>query len=110
MTRRSFSVDWTIASMAPSHANLVHDLVQYLRLAGWYVIVTPKGGITGEPGVSDLLAFKARRTVFVEAKVGRDKLRPEQEQFREYVERQGFEYVEARNVQDVADAIDKEGG
>jgi Holliday junction resolvase len=90
--------------MTPTHASLIRELVHYLELRGWYVIQTPAGGITGEPGVSDLLAFKAKRTLFVEAKVGRDKLSAKQIAFKADVTRQGFEYLEPRSLDDILKA------
>ena len=99
--RRAFRIDYDPRS-ALTHADLIHQIVQYARLTGWTVIVTPRGGIEGEPGVSDLVLLKAGRAVFVEAKVGRDKLSPAQIAFRDQVVRQGFEFIEARSVDSIA--------
>jgi Holliday junction resolvase len=87
-----------------THANLIRELVRYLRLRGFFVVVTPRGGIKGEPGLPDIIAFKGGRTVFVEAKIGRDKLSAEQLDGREQLTRQGFEYIEARSLADVITA------
>ena len=103
MTRRAFALPFD-PTAALTHADLIRQVVQYARLTGWTVIVTPKGGIEGEPGISDLVMLRAGRAVFVEAKVGRDKLQPAQVAFRGQVMRQGFEYIEARSLQDVIEA------
>jgi hypothetical protein len=105
MSRRAFPVDWRAAASATkTHAALVLEIAQYARYLRWTVIVTPRGGIAGEPGVSDLVMLRAGRAVFVEVKVGRDKLGPDQIAFKEQVERQGFGFVEARSLEDVVKA------
>lgn len=84
-----------------THADLIRMIVQYLELRQWLIFQTPAGGIKGEPGASDLFAFKAKRVVFIEAKVGRDKLSADQLRFKGDVERRGFKFVEARSLDDV---------
>ena len=100
MTRRAFALPFD-PTAALTHADLIRQIVQCARLTGWTVIVTPRGGIEGEPGVSDLVLLRAGRAVFVEVKVGRDKLQPAQIAFRDQVVRQGFEFIEARSLEDV---------
>lgn len=92
---------WAAETMLPTHASLIREIVRYLKLRGCFVVLTPKGGIKGEPGLPDIIAFKAGRTIFIEAKIGRDRMRPEQLQAREELMRQGFEYIEARSLDDV---------
>lgn len=98
MKRRPFGPS---AVVELTHARLTLDIERYLRLAGWFVLVLPRGGVRGEPGAPDLLAFRARRCVFIEVKVGRDKLSADQERVRESVTAQGFEFLEARSLDDV---------
>lgn len=105
MTRRAFPVDWTAATIQPTHAGLVRDITRYLRISGWFVIQLPRGGLPHEPGAPDMLAFKAGRALFIEAKVGRDKLSVDQERVRESVMAQGFEYREVRSLEDVMRSV-----
>jgi hypothetical protein len=85
----------------PTHASLIRDLVQYLTLRGWLVIQTPAGGIIGEPGVADLIALRRGSVLFVEAKMGRNKLSTDQLRFRGAVREHGCYYLEARSLDDV---------
>ena len=105
---RTFPVDWKARALTPTHVTLVQDIVRYLRLTSWIVLQTPKGGIPGEPGAADLFAFKARRVLFIEAKVGRDKLSADQSRFFSDMRAQGFECIEARNLEDVI--VEAQGG
>ena len=98
---RTFPVDWKALALTPTHVTLVQDIVRYLRLTGWVVLQTPKGGIPGEPGAADLFAFKARRVFFIEVKVGRDKLSVAQLRFFADMRAQGFECIEARSLDEV---------
>lgn len=89
------------AAESVNHRELILRIVTYLRLCGWYVILTPRGGLPGQPGVPDLLAFKRGRSLAVEVKVGRDKL--SFDQVREFAALQacGFQVLEARSLDDV---------
>lgn len=91
---------WPVATAELTHARLTLDIAQYLRLAGWFVMVLPRGGVKGEPGAPDIQAFRSHRAVFIECKVGRDKLSADQERVRESVTAQGFEFIEARSLDD----------
>ena len=111
--------------MRPTHASLIREIVQYLQLRDWYLIQMPAGGIIGQPGISDLLAFKRLApgipcaitgselcrhkgpwptysyALFIEIKIGKDDLSDDQWRFREAVVAQGFEYILARSLDDV---------
>lgn len=84
-----------------THAQLVLAIRRYLELTGWCVLVLPRGGFPGGKGWSDILAFKAARTLFIEAKVGRDKMRPEQDAVRAELVARQFTVIEARSLDDV---------
>jgi hypothetical protein len=84
-----------------THARLLLHIVTYLKLTGWFVIVTPKGGIPGMPGMPDLWALKAGRVMFVEVKVGRDKMSVDQLRVAAELEERGYPVLEARSLDDV---------
>lgn len=63
----------------------------------------------GLPGSSDIIAIIAGRFVGIEAKVGRDRQRPNQVAFATAVQRAGGLYILARSVDDVTDALRLEG-
>jgi hypothetical protein len=103
---------WAAETMAPTHASLLADIVEFTTLAGWIVVITPRtgrhercrwyaAGVEGEHGVSDALLFRKGRSIFVEVKVGHDRMREDQKSFRKVVLAQGFEYVEARSLDDI---------
>ena len=100
MTRRAFALPFD-PTAALTHADLVRQVVQYLRLRQWLVVQTPRGGIPGVPGFPDVIAFKDARVLLVEAKVGADKLDYYQVRMKASLERAGFAVVEARSLQDV---------
>jgi hypothetical protein len=97
---RTFRLPASFAA-EPTHASLIRDIVKYLELRGWLVIQTPAGGIIGEPGVADLIALRRGSVMFVEAKMGRDKLSTDQLRFRGAVRDHGCYYLEARSLDDM---------
>ena len=100
MSRRSFALPFD-PTAAFTHTDLIRQVVQYLRLCGWFVVQTPRGGIRGVPGFPDVIAFKAARVLLVEAKVGADKMDYYQLRMKASFERAGFVVIEARSLDDV---------
>jgi hypothetical protein len=93
------TADWRLEfATGQTHAVLTLQIRDALTLRGWYVLVTPRGGIPGQPGFPDLVAFKARRVLFLEVKVGRDKLKFGQVVCGEELRARGFEVVEVRTL------------
>lgn len=63
----------------------------------------------GLSGSSDILACIGGRFVGIEAKVGKDRVRPNQRRFAEALTKAGGLYIEARSVDDVTDTLRIEG-
>lgn len=63
----------------------------------------------GLSGSSDIIAIIAGRFVGIEAKVGRDTQRPNQQRFAEAVRKAGGVYILARSVDDVTNTLRLEG-
>lgn len=88
-----------------AHDELVAQAAQYLELHGLLVIVTHDAKHRPvEPGITDLIAL-APGSLLLEAKVGRDKLRPDQIEFRNRAIRCGLDVHEVRSLDEVI-AID----
>lgn len=100
MTRRSFRLPFD-PTAALTHTDLVRAIVQYLRLTGWFVVQTPRGGIAGVPGFPDVIAFRRREVMLVEAKVGVDRMDFYQKRMKASLEHAGFSVIEARTLEDV---------
>jgi hypothetical protein len=102
--------------MASRHSQLVQAVIRTLTLWGAEAfpvknMATMRRGAGGrecwsrgllKPGVSDVIAFLPPdgRGVAVEVKIGKDKLRPEQEKFRMSVERVGAAHIVVRDTVD----------
>ncbi len=88
------------------HSALKRQVTDYLRVTGWFVFPVfqgaPKVPVHIHKGISDLIAVKDGRVLFIEIKTGRDKLRPDQQKFRADIESHGGRYIEARCLEDVA--------
>jgi len=81
--------------------NLVKKQVRdYLRIRGWFVFPVMQG-LGSYPGISDLIACKNGRVLFVECKAPRGRLSTYQRRFKESIEASGCEYIEARGYEDV---------
>lgn len=63
----------------------------------------------GLNGSSDVIAIIRGRFVGIEAKVGRDKQRPNQARFAEAVRKAGGVYILARSIDDVRNTLTLEG-
>ena len=76
----------------------------YLRLTGWFV-VRHQQGLGSHKGLSDLQAVKGGRVLWIEVKTPRGRLSQHQKRFREEILAAGGEYVVARSLEDVWEAI-----
>lgn len=81
------------------------DIREYLQWRGWYVIRIQQG-MGAHKGLSDLIAVKDGRVVFMEIKTPRGRLSEYQVRFREALKEHGGEYVVLRSVED-AERIDR---
>ena len=72
-----------------------------LSWKGWYVIRIQQG-MGAHNGLSDLIAIKNGRVVFIEVKTPRGKQSEYQIKFEEEITKRGAEYIVMRSAQDVA--------
>lgn len=94
-TTRSFE----LKSYQPSETAILNAVRSCLRLYGWFVIRIQQG-LGCHKGVSDLVATKAGRTVWIEVKVPKGRLSPYQEKFWDDINRAGGEYLVMRSAED----------
>ena len=81
-------------------AGLKKTVREYLRILHWYV-VTIQGSPFGTKGVSDLIAMRDKRVLFLEIKTGTGKLSDHQKEFARNVHEQGVEYHVVRDLDDL---------
>ena len=81
--------------------NLVKKQVRdYLRIRGWFVFPVMQG-LGSYPGISDLIACKNGRVLFIECKAPGGVLSNYQRRFMQSVVESGCEYIIARGYEDV---------
>ena len=76
------------------------DIRDYLRWTGWFVFYNLQG-LGCYPGLSDLVAVKGGRVVYIEVKKPTGTQSEKQKNFQDNLEAAGGEYVLARGVADV---------
>ena len=81
-------------------SGLKKQVRDYLRYLHWYV-VTIQGSPFGTKGVSDLIAMRDRRVLFLEIKTETGKLSDHQKEFARNVHEQGGEYYIVRDLDDL---------
>jgi Holliday junction resolvase len=79
---------------------ILNQVRDYLRLSGWFVIRFQQG-LGSHRGLSDLLAVKGGRHVFIEVKVPAGKQSEYQIKFESEILQHGGEYVLVRCLEDV---------
>ncbi len=96
-----------------TEADIRRQIVDYLEIKGWLVIPNIAGklfvgdGAITHPGIADLTALRAGRTVWIEVKrPGTKKNRPgtqkeSQKVFQRQVEHAGGEYILAFGIEDL---------
>ncbi len=72
----------------------------YLRWKGWFVFHVLQG-LGSYPGISDLIAIKNGRVVFIELKTARGRQGEKQKEFQADIEAAGGEYLIVRNIEDL---------
>jgi len=75
----------------------------YLRAKGWFVFHVLQG-LGCYPGMSDMIAIKKGRVLFIEIKAPKGRQSKYQQQFEMDISTHGGEYVVARSYQDL-DAV-----
>jgi Holliday junction resolvase len=76
----------------------------YLRIRGWFVFSIWQGGMSYK-GISDLIAIKKGKVLFVECKSPKGQLRPDQKKFKKSIEASGGTYIVARGYEDIKKEI-----
>jgi hypothetical protein len=105
--------------MSAAHTNLVNEIRLYLSSVGAMAVPVDTPGLLytrdgrpvkfGTKGALDIEATLKGRSIWIDAKVGRDTLKPEQRKFCAAKERAGGIAFAAHSVDDVADRLCMEG-
>lgn len=90
-----------------SETSILTQIRSFLRLNSWYIIRIQQG-LGCHKGISDLIAIKKGRVVFIEIKTSKGKLSIHQQRFRLDIEYYGGEYVIMRNFEDAEEFIKEE--
>lgn len=77
-----------------------------LRLDGWFVFYCLQG-LGCYPGISDLIAIKAGRVIFIEVKTQSGRQSEVQRQFELQLKASGGEYRLCRSLDDVRDLLSR---
>lgn len=99
---------------APSEADILRQVRDYLRLKGWYIIRIQQS-LGAHKGISDLIAVKAGKecpacgrrgdVLFIEVKAKTGQLSTFQRVFQQEIESQGGRYVVVRCAEDIMAVI-----
>ncbi len=87
---------------------VLEQVEEYMRLTGWHVVRTHrhnKAYRTAVEGISDLIATKQGRTVWIETKGTRGTQSEPQKQFEKEIKDAGGEYYVVRSLDDLLRAI-----
>lgn len=100
---KTAGMDGTMDGPVLTEAQLQSQIVELLQRAGWFAFVVsrPDRRTTAKKGLPDIWASRKSRAMWIEVKLPKGKLSPDQEQFRDECFRQGIEWHEARSVDDV---------
>ena len=73
----------------------------YLRIKGWFCFHVLQGGVGVYRGITDLIAAKDGRVLFIELKTARGRQSEHQKKFQADLEAAGGEYVLCRGVDEL---------
>ena len=73
----------------------------YLRIRGWFVFHILQGGVGVYRGITDLIAVKDGRVIFLELKTRTGRQSEHQKKFQADLEAHGGEYVLCRGVDEL---------
>ena len=76
------------------------QIQDYLSWTGWFIYYN-LAGLGSYPGLSDLVAIKNGRVVYIEVKTRRGRQSEYQKKFQEMIEAAGGTYILARGIEDV---------
>lgn len=85
---------------APKEADIRRLVTDCLRLNGWFVYYNLQG-LGCYPGLPDLVATKAGRTIHIELKRPGGKQRPHQREFQRRLEEAGGTYLLVAGLEDI---------
>lgn len=77
-----------------------HQVQDFLRWRGWFVFYNLQG-LGCYPGLSDLVAVKKGKVVYIELKTKTGTQSEKQKEFQADLERAGGTYIVARGIEDV---------
>ena len=86
--------------MKISESDIRRQVRDYLRVKGWFVFHVLQG-LGCYLGVTDLIAVKDGRVLFIELKTARGRQSQHQKKFQSDLEAAGGEYVLCRGVEDL---------
>ena len=86
--------------MAANETAVRRQIQDYLRWTGWFVYYN-LAGLGSYPGLSDLVAVRDGRVVYIEVKTPKGVQSEKQKRFQRKLEAAGGEYVLARGIEDV---------
>lgn len=87
--------------MIVTETDIRRQVRDYLRIKGWFVFHILQGGVGVYRGITDLIAVKAGRVIFLELKTRTGRQSDYQKQFQSDLEAHGGEYVLCRGVDDL---------
>lgn len=79
------------------------DVKRELKANGWYVFHVQQGPLSHK-GISDLIAVRDGKTVFIELKARNGRQSSDQVEFETEISSHGGKYMVVRDVQDLIDA------
>ncbi|MCE5285184.1 MAG: VRR-NUC domain-containing protein [Pelosinus sp.] len=89
-----------------SEKAIKRQIKAFLQYRGWFVFHILQG-VGSYKGVSDFIAVKEGRVLFIEVKTTRGRQSEVQLQFEADIGRHGGEYLLARSLEDVAKGIER---
>lgn len=84
-----------------TEADIRRQVRDYLRIRGWFVFHILQGGVGVYRGITDLIAAKGGRVLFIELKTARGRQSEHQKKFQADLEAHGGEYILCRGVDDL---------
>ncbi len=86
--------------MALKEGEIRQQVKEFLQWRGWFVFYNLQG-LGCYPGLSDLVAVKKSKVVYIELKTKTGKQSEKQKEFQQDLEAAGGTYVLARGIEDV---------
>lgn len=87
--------------MKVTETDIRRQVRDYLRIRGWFVFHILQGGVGVYRGITDLIAVKDGRVLFIELKTKTGRQSDHQRKFQADLEHAGGEYVLCRGVDEL---------